>query len=154
LGCGFGSRSCNAVQAHTAGRKHKRRMEATAGRGHVKPSAHYCVLCEISTTSSAHLALHLVGRAHRRRQKALDDGESLHPVSLMGHQDGNDFSSSADPPGELRLEIYSQVSLRGREGMRKYGAQLCTPQPEGAPGRQYFLSSINREFHENCENSL
>jgi len=88
-------------------------MEAAAGRGHVKPSAHYCALCEISTTSSAHLALHMVGRAHRRRQKALDEGKSLHPVSLMGPQDGHDFTSSspADAAGGLLLLLTEQRSL-------------------------------------------
>ena len=75
--------TCGGVQAHRAGRKHRRRVEAAAGRSTVKSSAHYCPLCEISTTSSAHLALHLVGRAHRRRQKALEEGDSLHPVSLL-----------------------------------------------------------------------
>ena len=87
------------MQAHRAGRKHKRRMEAAAGRGHVKPNAHYCALCEISTTSAAHLALHLVGRAHRRRQKALDEGDSLHPVSLLGPHEGA-YVRSVDGPGE------------------------------------------------------
>ena len=125
------------VQAHRAGRKHRRRVEAAAGRSTVKSSAHYCPLCEISTTSSAHLALHLVGRAHRRRQKALEEGESLHPVSLLQptaavfvsdslgspltpssiHRDQRDFAfafaSEGEPycPGAKLLDRYSHPRM-------------------------------------------
>lgn len=52
-----------------AGRKHRRRAEVAEGRV-LRRSPHVCRLCDISTTSADHMALHVAGRAHQRRLRA------------------------------------------------------------------------------------
>lgn len=54
------------MQAHLAGRKHRRRVEVVNGKG-MKMSPHYCSLCDITTTSAEHMIMHLNGKAHKRR---------------------------------------------------------------------------------------
>ena len=92
--------ACCLLQAHMAGRKHRRRVEAAAGRSTIKQSPHYCTLCDISTTSQAHLALHLVGRAHRRRQKAIEEGEFPlpHQARFGGDDDAEELGDSTGKP--------------------------------------------------------
>ena len=81
------------MQAHVAGRKHRRRVESASGRTAAKRSPHYCPLCDISTTSDAHLQLHLVGRAHRRRARAAEGNLS----SMSADQSGAELDSLAGP---------------------------------------------------------
>jgi len=54
------------AQAHNRGRKHKRRVEVAGARA-PRASAHHCVICDITTTSAQHMAMHVAGKAHRRR---------------------------------------------------------------------------------------
>ena len=49
-------------QAHLAGKRHQRKVECGAG-------PQVCALCNITTTSAEHMALHLRGKAHLRKQK-------------------------------------------------------------------------------------
>lgn len=101
-----------ALQAHVAGRKHRRRVEANMGRGTIKQSPHYCALCDISTTSAAHLALHLVGRAHRRRQKAMEDSDFPHLLPARAVAQRGDMELLENAIGERHsFFFYSLLSL-------------------------------------------
>ncbi|KAK9789372.1 hypothetical protein WJX73_008406 [Symbiochloris irregularis] len=67
--CSITTTSAAHLEAHMAGRKHRRRAEVAEGRV-LRRSPHVCRLCDISTTSADHMALHVAGRAHQRRLRA------------------------------------------------------------------------------------
>ena len=48
-------------QAHLRGRKHKRRADVLGVRVQ-RPSSHYCKICDITTTSAQHMAMHVAGK--------------------------------------------------------------------------------------------
>jgi hypothetical protein len=58
-------------QAHMRGRKHKRRVEVSGSRVQ-RPSSHYCKICDITTTSAQHMAMHVAGKV----------GQILNSISL------------------------------------------------------------------------
>jgi len=49
------------LQAHLRGRKHKRRADVVGVRVQ-RPSSHYCKICDITTTSAQHMAMHVAGK--------------------------------------------------------------------------------------------
>lgn len=79
LVCGVSTTSGPHLEAHLAGRKHRRRADARASApGARRPPPHHCPACDVTTTSAEHLAMHLAGKAHARRLavgRALDQEE-------------------------------------------------------------------------------
>ena len=79
LVCGVSTTSGPHLDAHLAGRKHRRRADARApAPGARRPPPHHCPACDVTTTSAEHLAMHLAGKAHARRLavgRALDQEE-------------------------------------------------------------------------------
>ncbi len=55
------TRADTAPQAHLRGRKHKRRADVVGVREQ-RPSSHYCKICDITTTSAQHMAMHVAGK--------------------------------------------------------------------------------------------
>ena len=97
-------------QAHLRGRKHKRRVEVSGARP-ARPSAHYCAICDITTTSAQHMAMHVAGKARALDPKysgnypgILDNGidrerllqscfpqRSVHPSTAPNGHNGDDL---------------------------------------------------------------
>lgn len=59
------TRACISSQAHLRGRKHKRRADVVGVRVQ-RPSSHYCKICDITTTSAQHMAMHVAGKVGHR----------------------------------------------------------------------------------------
>ena len=76
------------VQAHLRGRKHKRRADVVGVRVQ-RPSSHYCKICDITTTSAQHMAMHVAGKVRPLAPSTLP----VHCVTLL-----NGCSSSCGSP--------------------------------------------------------
>ena len=92
------------VQAHMAGRKHRRRAEVAEGRV-TRRSPHVCRLCDISTTSADHMALHIAGRAHQRRLRAEASGSINGAVNGGGVTAESQSSGAWDAPEEVGRDV-------------------------------------------------
>ena len=118
------------AQAHNRGRKHKRRVEV-AGTRAPRPSAHHCVICDITTTSAQHMAMHVAGKAHRRRVATGHMPASVAAAAAAGGPGAEPGATAADGSSGYDSGDGGCSGGFGARGAAAAAAAGCTP--GGAP---------------------
>jgi hypothetical protein len=102
-----------------------------AGARAPRASAHHCVICDITTTSAQHMAMHVAGKAHRRRVATGHMPASVAAAAAALAGAGGDAAAAIAAAGDGSSAGYD--SGEGSRGRRAAAGAGPGPGADGLP---------------------